>query len=74
VNIPLYGEFSLYGVYIPTLLAVMAAAYAVKSLVRFALGKTHFYAWIWHPALFNLAMYVLALAGVLALMPEVARG
>ncbi|UPG92424.1 DUF1656 domain-containing protein [Luteibacter aegosomaticola] len=52
----------------------MAAAYAVKSLVRFALGKTHFYAWIWHPALFNLAVYVLALAGVLALMPEVARG
>ncbi|MGN6479058.1 DUF1656 domain-containing protein [Luteibacter sp.] len=74
MNIPLYGEFSLYGVYIPTLLAVLVAAYVVKSLVRLVLGKTHFYAWVWHPALFNLAIYVLAVAGVLALMPEVAHG
>ncbi|QWT19365.1 DUF1656 domain-containing protein [Bacillus sp. NP157] len=74
MNIPLYGEFSLYGVYIPTLLAVMAAAYLIKSVVRFALGKTHFYAWIWHPALFNLAVFVLAFASVLALLPGATRG
>lgn len=74
MNTSLYGEFSLYGVYLPTLLALMIAAYAIKAGVRFVLGKTSFYAWVWHPALFNFAVYVLALGGVMALVPGVSRG
>jgi len=73
VNTSIYGELSLHGVYLPTLLALMGLAYVLKSAVRFVLGKTSFYAWVWHPALFNFAIYVLALSGVMAFVLGASR-
>ncbi|WP_183423764.1 DUF1656 domain-containing protein [Luteibacter sp. Sphag1AF] len=64
----MYGEFSLYGVFVPKFLVVLTVAYALKTLVRFLLARTPFYQWIWHPELFNFAMYIVLLGGMLALM------
>lgn len=69
MNTSLYSEFSLYGVYVPTLLALMAIAYLIKTAVRTLLARTPFYAWIWHPALFNFSVWLLALGLVAVLMP-----
>ncbi len=64
----MYGEFSLYGVFVPTLLALMTLAYLLKSLVGLVLARLGAYRHIWHPALFNLALYIVLLGGLFSLM------
>jgi len=58
------GEFSLHGVFFPTLLGLMLAAWLLNSGVRLLLQRTGAYRHVWHPALFNLALYGIVL-GVL---------
>ncbi len=64
----MYGEFSLHGVFVPTLLGLMLLAYLLNSGVRAVLQHTGAYRHIWHPALFNLAVYVIVLGGLFSLM------
>lgn len=68
----MYGEFSLHGVFIPTLLGLMLAAFLLQNALRLALVKTGAYRYIWHPPLFNLALYVLVLGGLFAALRGVA--
>lgn len=55
------GHLDLYGVFVPTLLALLLGALLVKSLLRALLMRLGFYRWVWHPPLFNLALYVMIL-------------
>lgn len=64
----MYGEFSLYGVFIPTLVGMMLLAYLLHSGVRLVLQRTRVYRYVWHPPLFDLAMYVLVLGALFALV------
>lgn len=64
----MYGEFSLNGVFIPTLIALMLAAFAVFLGLQLLLLRAGVYRHIWHPPLFNFALYVLALGALFALM------
>jgi hypothetical protein len=64
----MYGEFSLYGVFVPTLFGLMLLAYVINGGVNLLLQHTGAYRHIWHPALFNLAVYVVVLGGLFALM------
>ena len=64
----MYGEFSLYGVFVPTLLALMTLAYLLNSLLGLALSRLGTYRHIWHPALFNLASYIVLLGGLFSLL------
>lgn len=63
-EIPMYGEFSLYGVFVPTLLALMTLAYLLNSALAALLTRAGAYRHVWHPALFNLALYVALLGGL----------
>ncbi|NII09554.1 DUF1656 domain-containing protein [Oleiagrimonas sp. C23AA] len=65
------AELDIYGVFVPTLLCLMLAAYALKSGVQALLQRTTFYRWIWHPALFNFALFVLLLGGLFAMFRQV---
>lgn len=69
MNTSLSGDLNLYGVFVPTPLALIAAAYLIKGLIRAALARTRFYSRVWHPGLFNAALYVVVLGGMLALFP-----
>jgi hypothetical protein len=64
----MYGEFSLYGVFIPTLVGMMLLAYLLHSGVRLVLLRTQVYRYVWHPPLFDLALYVLVLGALFALV------
>lgn len=66
------GEFDIYGVFVPTLLCLMLIAYALKAAIHALLLRTAFYRWIWHPALFNFALFVLLLGGLFSLLRQVA--
>lgn len=62
----LSSEIDLYGVFVPSLLLMMLLAYALTSGVRRLLALTGVYNLVWHRSLFNLSLYVLVLAGLVA--------
>jgi hypothetical protein len=61
------GEFDIYGVYFPAFAIFAAIAFLLQVLVinRF-LRSIGFYRWVWHRALFDLAVYVILLGFVTA--------
>jgi hypothetical protein len=58
------GEASFYGLYIPWLMLLCAAALLAQWAVRRLLGALGVYRWVWHPALFDIALYVLLLYAI----------
>ncbi|WP_455229857.1 DUF1656 domain-containing protein [Geopseudomonas aromaticivorans] len=63
------GHIDLYGVYVPTLLLLLLGAYVVKSLLHSVLVRVGFYRFVWHPPLFNLALYLMVLGALFTLVP-----
>jgi hypothetical protein len=58
------GEISIYGLYVPPLLLLALAALAVSRVLNFALAKTGFHRLVWHPALFDLSLFVIVLGAL----------
>jgi len=58
------GEASFYGLYVPWLMLLCGVTLGVQWLVHRALGTLGVYRWVWHPALFDTALYVLLLYAV----------
>jgi hypothetical protein len=61
------GELDLYGVFLPGLAAAMLGAFLVSLPLRRLLAWTGFYRLVWHRPLFDLALYVVLLGGVVSL-------
>jgi len=60
-------ELDLFGVFVPPLFAYAALAGGIWLALRAGLRAIGFYRWVWHPPLFNTALFVLLLsAGVAA--------
>ncbi|CAN7506347.1 DUF1656 domain-containing protein [Pseudorhodoferax sp. LjRoot39] len=58
------GELSFYGLYMPWLMPLALGALGVLWGLRRLLAATGLYRHIWHPALFDVALYVLLLYGL----------
>ncbi len=58
------GEMSLGGVLVPSLLIWGLIAFALNQLLRRVLSAIGFYRLVWHRALFDTALFVILLAGV----------
>jgi protein AaeX len=54
-------EVNFFGVLLPWLLLLAGGALACSWAMRRLLAVIGFYRWVWHPALFDLALYVLVL-------------
>ncbi|ANN77573.1 DUF1656 domain-containing protein [Bordetella flabilis] len=63
------GEISLYGIYFPWLLVLAVLTLGLSWSVRRLLALTGVYRLVWHPALFDLALYVVLLYGMVCLSP-----
>lgn len=61
------SELSLYGVYLPAILVWSAVAVLATTVLRAILRRIGFYRLVWHPALFDVAIFVILLGGVVAL-------
>ncbi|KDP86961.1 membrane protein [Cupriavidus sp. SK-3] len=61
------GEIDVYGVFVPTLLALMLVTFAIATCMRALLARLGFYRLVWHRSLFNLAIYLIVLGGVVAI-------
>lgn len=60
------GELDLYGVFVPSLAAWMLLAFAISLPLRWVLAWIGFYRLVWHRPLFDLALYVVLLGGVVS--------
>lgn len=61
------GEVDLYGIFVPGLALATLAAFAVNAVMRRLLAGIGFYRLVWHRPLFDLALYVVILGGLVAL-------
>ena len=53
------GEAYIGGVFIPRLIWVVLLAFAASLLLRRILRWLHLYRFVWHPALFDIAVFVI---------------
>jgi len=58
------GETSFYGIYVPWLLVLALPALAVSRAASYLLARLGFYRLVWHPALFDCALFVIALGSL----------
>ena len=63
-------EIDIYGVLLPALLLWLLVAYALSALLRLILHGTSFYRLVWHPALFDFALFICLLGGIVYLSSE----
>lgn len=61
------GEIDIYGVFVPTLALLMILTFGISVPVRRGLRACGLYRFVWHPPLFDLALYVVLLGGVVFL-------
>jgi hypothetical protein len=59
-------EIDIYGVFVPDLMVWVVLAFLLSVPVRRLLGAIGFYRLVWHRALFDLALFVIVLGGVIA--------
>ena len=55
-------EIALHGVYLPPLLGYLAVTSVGWLALRWLLGKLGVYRFVWHPPLFNTALFVILLS------------
>jgi hypothetical protein len=58
------GEVSLYGIYFPPLLLLMLPALLLSRVLTVVMARIGFYRLVWHPALFDLSLFVIVLGGL----------
>ncbi|HVV39668.1 MAG TPA: DUF1656 domain-containing protein [Nitrobacter sp.] len=59
-------EINLDGIYLPPLLGYLAGAAVAWYIVRYLLNRLGIYRFVWHPPLFNTALYVMILSAFVA--------
>jgi hypothetical protein len=62
------GEVSVGGVFLSSVLVTALAALALSFVLRRLLGWAGAYRFVWHPALFDAALFVI-LWGIVILLP-----
>ncbi|MGN6283918.1 MAG: DUF1656 domain-containing protein [Afipia sp.] len=55
-------EINIDGVFLPPLIGYLAGAALAWYVVRYVLGRLGVYRFIWHPPLFNTALYLILLS------------
>ena len=60
------GEFDIYGVYFPAFAVFAGIAFLLQVVIKRFLDASGFYRFVWHRALFDLAIYVILLGVVTA--------
>ena len=59
-----FVELDLFGVYVAPISMMMAAAWFVTVVLRRGAGRFGLLAYVWHPALFVFAVYIIVLSSI----------
>ncbi|NWA29757.1 DUF1656 domain-containing protein [Pseudomonas gingeri] len=63
-------DWNIDGVFLHSALVAALLAAFLHFTVRWLLARTHAYAWMWHPGLADIAIFVILWAGVVAVSPQ----
>ena len=55
------GEFSFFGMYFPWLVVTSLVSIGVTRLLTKLLARIGFYRYVWHPPLFDIALFLVVL-------------
>ena len=61
------SEVNIYGLFVSPMLLWVGAALLLSAVVRRVLARLGFYRFVWHRPLFDLALLVILLGGVVAI-------
>ena len=56
------AEINMFGVYVAPISLMMAATWLVTIVLRGAAGRFGLLRYVWHPALFSFAVYIIVLS------------
>ena len=59
-----YVEVDVFGVYVAPIVPMMIAALVVTLALRWLAVTVGLFRWIWHPALFEVSVYVIVLSAI----------
>jgi hypothetical protein len=59
-------EINLDGIYLPPLLGYLVGTAVLWYVLRYLLNRIGVYRYVWHPPLFNTALYVMLLSAFVA--------
>jgi hypothetical protein len=59
-----FGEINLFGVYVAPISVMMVAAWLIVTGLRRAVARFGLLRYVWHPALFVFAVYMIVLASI----------
>ena len=62
-----YAELSLFGVYVAPIAPMIVVAWLLLWLLRRLAASLGLFQYVWHPALFVAALYLIVLAGIVLL-------
>lgn len=62
-----FVEVNLLGVYVAPISVMMVAAWFVIVVLRRVAGRLGLLAYVWHPALFVFALYIIVLSSIVLL-------
>jgi hypothetical protein len=57
-----FTDINLFGVYVAPISIMMIEAWLVTSVLRLAAGRWGLLRYVWHPALFVFAVYIIVLS------------
>ena len=68
-----FNEINLFGLYVAPITVIMAAAWVVYLVVRRIGDRFGLAQRIWHPALFELALYVIIVSSIVLVIARWSR-
>ncbi|HLU03827.1 MAG TPA: DUF1656 domain-containing protein [Advenella sp.] len=67
------GEIDVQGLYVPWLLVLALITFVIAKAISTLLSRLGFYRLVWHPALFDLGLYVILLFAVQRTFPSIMK-
>jgi hypothetical protein len=65
-----FTEINLFGVYVAPISLIMVAAWLITMALRRIAGRSGLLRYVWHPALFVFALYIIVLASSILILAE----
>jgi hypothetical protein len=63
-----FSEVNIYGVYVAPISLMIIAAWLLLIPMRWAASRTGLLRYVWHPALFEFAIYMIILSSIVLLI------
>ena len=65
-----FTEINLFGVYVAPISLFMVAAWLITMALRRVANRSRLLRYVWHPALFVFAVYIIVLASSILILAE----